>query len=803
MLSSTEFAAYCGQARLCKAAVEYISAVRAGPPSRRVGDTARHNVCARIPSSGIGLTVQAESRTCEAAFVYESELSPEVLEIWDQPIPLQIRRNRGAKGTHVASYTPDFLVLRKAGPALVECKPYAALQKNIANKPDEWSYSGGVPRYLPAHTAAERLGLPHELYVADDTASRHLANLEFLHALQLNPAVNCPDEMVQRILARLHGAPTILELCSAKRGPAPSIVYQLLAESKIFGALRAQLLTQQDVFRLFANRSEAYEFQAQLLQAYRATPEKGGETALAALLSATPRELAHANETYAGIQEVLAGVRKPTRNEYRYLQRISNTSLEAAHPLAACLPRFSDRGNRVPRLTTDQERIVESVIKTHWTSGICKDRSQLLGHVDSACTRHGVQKISKSTLRTRCSKVAPEQVALGRLGVRGYHSTRPPVSAEHATLRCEIPGLIGHVDSTQFDGRVWSECELAKFCEPPWLYVFYDEATSRALGAWIGFGKSDRFGLFLAFRDLVRRQGRLPPYMLQDRGSEYGSVLWEQLQARFNITKYSRPSSAPRFGGLAESALKQINFRIANRLAGATWADQRSRQASGAKKSRATARLELAVIIGEFRNFEFEEFNKTTHGDADGCPDDLWHRGELEYGQVGQLVNIDLPFLIATSVAVDVRLGRQKGLRCGYREYWTEELNQIRRPYKLEEARLDPDLPSTLYVKCKGNWLICHSRDHNALLPLSNEGRFFENYRVRSNSRTSRTEGRHSHERIARRIEQIEASHAATASFELSADQPRTGTTSKETVSNQPEDASVDLEQYADISFSK
>lgn len=453
MLSSTEFAAYCEKARLCAAAVEYISTVRAGPPSRRVGDTARRNVCARIPSVGIGLTIQAESRTCEAAFVYESELSPEVLEVWDQPIPLQIRRDRGAKGTHVASYTPDFLVLRKAGPALVECKPYAALQKNVANKPDEWSYSEGIPRYLPAYAAAERLGLPHEMYVADETASRYLANLEFLHALQLSPSADCPDDIVHRILAILHGGPTILELCSAKCGPAPPIVYQLLAESKIFGALKAQLLTQQDTFRVFANRAEAYDFQAQLLQAYRATPDEGGKTDLAALLRATPRELAHANETYAGIQEVLAGVRKPTRNEYRYLQRLSNTSEGGAHPLVACLPRFSGRGNRVPRLTHDQERIAEEVIKTHWISGICKDKSQLLGHVDSACTRQGVPKISKSTLRNRCSKVAPEQVALGRLGVRGYHSTRPPVSAEHATLRCEIPGLIGHIDSTQFDVR--------------------------------------------------------------------------------------------------------------------------------------------------------------------------------------------------------------------------------------------------------------------------------------------------------------------------------------------------------------
>lgn len=272
MLSSTEFAVYCGRAKLCAAAVEYISAVRAGPPARRVGDTARGNVCARIPSKGIGLTVQAESRTCEALFVYESDLSPDVLEVWDQPMPLQLRRDKGAKGTHVATYTPDFLVLRTDGPALVQCKPHTALERNIATKAEEWSYSEGVPQYIPATTAAKKLGLPHEIYVSDDTAPRYLANLEFLHALQLGHYAELPDDACQRTLEGLQGSPTIRELCSSKRGPEPAVIYQLLARSKIFGALKAQLLSQQDTFRVFADRAEAEEFQARLLQTYRATP---------------------------------------------------------------------------------------------------------------------------------------------------------------------------------------------------------------------------------------------------------------------------------------------------------------------------------------------------------------------------------------------------------------------------------------------------------------------------------------------------------------------------------------------------
>lgn len=799
MLSSTEFEAYCKQTKLSAAAVEYVSAVRAGPPSRRVGDSARGNVCARIPSKKIGLTVQAESRTCEAVFVYEAELSVDVIEIWDQPLRLQLRRSKGAKGTHVSTYTPDYLLLRRDGPVLVECKTAKGLDEKLSNKPNEWSHVEGVPCFIPARVAAEQIGLPHEIYVTDDSASRYLANLEFLHALYLNQPVDISNTACEYVLERLEESPTIYELCNARRGPEPAVIYTLLASSRVFGALKAQLLSQQGTFRVFADRAQAEEFQDHLLQTYRITPDERSETDLSMLLHATPSELAHATKVYTRIQEVLTGARKPTRNDYRYLQRLIDPQASHTHPLAACLPRFHDRGNRVPRLIPDQERIIQDAIQSQWISGRCKDRSQLLGHVDAACTRQDVPKVSKTALRARCIKVAPERVAYGRLGMRGYHSARPPVSAEHATIRCEIPGLIGHIDSTQFDARVWGSFECSRFCEPPWFYVFYDEATDDALGAWLGFGKSDRFALSLAFRDMGSRKLCVPPYIYQDRGGEYGSVFWEQLLPRFNSAKYLRAPSAPRFGGLGETSLKQLNFRIANRLDGATWADQHARSASGKKKSRATARLELELIIQVARNFWFQEWNKTTHGTADGCPDDLYDRGTLEFAQVGHPIIHDLSFLIATSVPVDIRLNERKGLRCGYREYWSDEMNAIARPYKFEEARLDPGTPSILYVKCGGRWIITHSRDHASIQPLSEEGRFFEHYRVRSNSKTSREEGRRSHERISKRMEELEASHAAAAACDKTESDVANRAAPLAAPPCESQVEPVDFDRYADI----
>lgn len=801
-LSESEFAQYCKRNKLSRATAEYVSKVRSSPPSRRVGDHARGNVCGRIPTVAIDETVQAESRQCEALFVYICELSPDALEIWDQPTSIQLRRPTKKGGVHVSAYTADFLVLRTDGPVLFECKTAGELRMKVAEKPDEWSFTSDTPRFVPASFAAEAMGLKHEVYVSDDTAPVHLTNMEYLHALYLADPVPIRDSVQNAITRRLAQEPlTILELCASVRWLEPRMVYTLLVQGKLCGALRAQVLSQQDTFRLFLKPEAAAQFERELIQAYRSAPENDTTTDLAALVEATPTELAHATKIYADLQPVLAGERQPTRTEYRYLARLRSMSATNAHPLAACLPHFAQRGNRISRLTDGQEDLAKAVINRLWKSGVCKHVTQLLGHLDNECDARDIPRISKESLRIRCGRVSPEIVAEGRLGIRGYNAAHPPVPAEHATLRSETPGLISHLDSTLLDCRVWDNLALASFCAPPWIYCVYDEASNRALGAWLGFGKADRFALSLAYRDLVARQGRVPPYFIVDRGAEYGSTFWEVLLASANSTKYKRPSGAPRFGGIVESSLKQINDNLANRLAGATWADQRSRSASGGKKSRATARLELAAIIAAVRWYLFDEWNNTRHGTADGNPNELSQLALPQWGALGSGMKPDLAFLIATAVPVNVSLGKHKGVRCGYREYWSDELNAIRRPYRFEDARLDPATPSVLYVKTKDKWITTFSRDHNLILSLTAEGRFLENYRLRTNAGLARQDQRGSQQRVAERVEMLEMSHAAEAASVAAEATSVSSPTPCIPIPVAPPPAEVDLDACEDIAY--
>jgi len=246
--------------------------------------------------------------------------------------------------------------------------------------------------------------------VSDDRAPVQLANYEYLHAIYLAEPASVRDSVRNAITRKLtKESLTILELCASVRRLEPPTIITLIVQGTLYGAFRAQLLTQPDTFRLFLEAESAARFERELIQVYRSSPEDDTTTDLSVLTQATPTELAHATKIYAALQPVLAGERKPTRTEYRYLARLRSMSATNAHPLASCLPHFARRGNRISRLTDGQEGLAKAVINRLWKSGVCKHVPQLLGHLDNECDAHDIPHISKESLRIRCGRVATEQ----------------------------------------------------------------------------------------------------------------------------------------------------------------------------------------------------------------------------------------------------------------------------------------------------------------------------------------------------------------------------------------------------------
>lgn len=774
MMTNDEFENYAKRIGLSRKAVQCLENIRASPPVRNGGEGALHNVTCRFASRKMGHTIQAESRTCELAFVLESELDADVLEIWDQPIVLSLRRTLPNGRLHVSSHVPDFLVLRGDAVHFWQCKPRSTLEKLLENEPRDWRRIGDVISFLPADTACSTLGLSHKVYAASDMQGVYLANLEVLNACKnITPprtASSCLQRLKQKLIERPMSVAEAIRVC---QGVNPGVVGYWLATKQLYACLRAQSFTELDTFQLYACQEDVLAREPTLLGLRDARLGRDDARVLSPLLTASPSELANALAIFEKFKETMRGERPLKRNERRYRDGIQAALDCGESPIIACLPKFAMRGNRLPRLAPGQLAAMETGIKDYFMSGLERQVTGLLGRVDVECTKHGVEKISLSSLYKRCNVIPTEKLAMARQGVRGYHAARPPVDPRDSTIRSGVAGVVVHIDSTAYDARGWEASALGEYFPQPWIYVAFDELGQRVLGRWVGFGKSDRYALAMCIRDLEARVGFLPSFIISDRGSEYHSTFWQMLAARYLTSLLSRPAGAPRFGGLQENGLKMLNTRVAHRIAGSTLNDQKGRSADGSTKSRATARCAFELLVAGIDDYLFDNYDQAGHGAAPGTPHDLWEESRRQFPEIGTVVTDRAEFEILTSVPVLAEaFKRNKGIRVGYRTYTSDEVQERALVEKALEYRLNPGNPSQLFVQFERGWEVAYSNDCKTLAQINGMQLASETYLPGFFAANNRDTRRTQHERQARRMGELEASAAARPKKSSHQEQP-------------------------------
>ena len=176
MLTDQQFNEYVAAQNLSLSSMEYIQEVRSSQASRMVGIRTINNVVSFVPSKKMGLTLSTESRGPERAFLLMSEYDERVLEIWDQPLPIQILRT-DVNGRKIKRwYTPDFLVLTTDGPVIVEVKSEQSIDALAKRYPQDWIRLGDRSvDYVPGIDAFNGIGIQFKIFVFSNEL-RFLAN---------------------------------------------------------------------------------------------------------------------------------------------------------------------------------------------------------------------------------------------------------------------------------------------------------------------------------------------------------------------------------------------------------------------------------------------------------------------------------------------------------------------------------------------------------------------------------------------------------------------------------------------------
>ncbi|MGH8050547.1 MAG: hypothetical protein ACREPB_07815 [Arenimonas sp.] len=766
MLNDKEFNTYIQEQEVSASATSYIDTTRKSNPAKAAGDGALLNMSCRLASRKMGHIVQAASRTVELPYAIHCELHPTVFEFWDQPRPIRLIRVRLSKKTnkdirHVASYTGDYLTLYGSGPAIVECKSASAYEKLKSKRPSDWSISDSEIVYFPALVAAQNLGLAHIVVMPESHYAIRVNNYELMYACRYSQAPKNEAALLEETRASLADDPkTIAQLCEEVDGLNDSLIIHWLSRFELHSCVRSQLLMERHSAYIYLNADDA-KTRDDFLKAEQ--DRNNGfidSSKLSIVLTCSASALRTGEAHQKKYQEFLDGKRSKTRHERRFPEELIRECINrSGNPLHLFIPNYKCRGNRNDRYSPKQIEIFNKALKQIMASPSRATPTRVLARMDrlSKADPRSIEQVSLESVRLRLKKEDQEKIALAHAGLRGFHGERPPIDPLFGTLRTWVPGLVVHIDSTQWDQRLWKESGFADILPCPWWYGAFDEGSGRCVGASLAFGKSDTFAMSLVMRDMARRLGFLPAFIVTDRGSEFQSILFETLSALCSVSTFLRPAGGARFSSEAENGMRLPNVQMAQRLSGSTFLDKAGRSADGKKKGRYNARMTYQLARQALIWYLFEFFNKNKHGTAPDTPDNLWDEGRLCYPMVGCELLEPQNWAIASSVPVKGTVERLKGIRTYYRTYSSNELSEaLKRNETPSRNRIDPEIPTLMYSTIHGQVIKAHDRQHLRLSSLPTEAQVAEQFLHRLRAKENSNDRREQRMKLDTRLDQME-----------------------------------------------
>jgi putative transposase len=191
--SSVDLESYIASHNLQPETADYLRGASKGL-SRNVGTSGYASIKTEYQSPKMGTVVNTESRTGELAFALHLDHDADVIGYYEQPPAVDCHRVLKSGKGRLTTYRPDFLVLHKEGPCVIQIKPKNKLDE-LAERSSDWILEGETYRDLAAERGLSSIGLPHKVVCISQLSKLRTANIALLLQSLDEPF---PDETLTR-----------------------------------------------------------------------------------------------------------------------------------------------------------------------------------------------------------------------------------------------------------------------------------------------------------------------------------------------------------------------------------------------------------------------------------------------------------------------------------------------------------------------------------------------------------------------------------------------------------------------------
>lgn len=366
------------------------------------------------------------------------------------------------------------------------------------------------------------------------------------------------------------------------------------------------------------------------------------------------------------------------------------------------------QGNKCRKITDTAIEHIEAVFYAHWAQPKRKRMKTIYGELRTLCRESGVEPPSLKTFRLEFAKLRSHKNLAKRLGEKGAYSEEPEYLAlEYTTPRHgNRPFHIGHIDHTPLD-IVLSDKDHKQTIITIWLTLLLDAYSRKVLAFFLSFDTPSYRSNMMVIRECVRTHGRLPDFIVVDRGSDFESTYFEQALARFERHKKTRPGAKPKFGSLIERFFRTTAEEFVYSLMGNTQAYENFRQVSPevAPARHAIWTFErLAVRLEEY----FDRVYHKNHHETLGCsPEQMYLVGLSLAGSRSHTVipyNRDFLILTCPSTPKGTAHVTQHGVKINYLFYKSPVFNVPGNKGKDVPVRYEPYNRGIAYAYVENQW---------------------------------------------------------------------------------------------------
>ena len=755
------------------------------------------NVITLLASRKMQREISTESRSLEffAALGYEHDAK--VLEFYPQPCELRLELMDDVNGEiHSVRHIPDFLVLRRDGVSLIEWKSEAHLQRLAEKYP--WRFQRDAEGRWYAPLIEQQLadwGIAYRIQTNADIIVRRKENLLALEDYFHPGAEPCPTEVLQRVrealqedqalyLADLYGKPFDCTPDQILKGIADGELVADLDREQVTAPRRCRVYRDAAVRELLAGYVpdseksvpapydipmvpgmvfvyEGQRFVVALVgeKSLVLTDAAGKQTTLGfdwfvanrkdilitegpSLAGQFTQELSQYTEG-----ELLAALKRQElllqpdgaseRNKRRWRQNVQAAQLNGTHEALALVPRTRFRGNREARLSQDQEDNLQQVISNEWLNNRAPNYKSCYRHLENACDSAGVVTPSYPTLISRIKSLDHTKSTRIRYGKRRAYQEGDFVNilSYDTPVHGSRPFQYCHIDHTQLDIELINS-RTGKNMGRPWFSMAVDSYTRRILGIYLSYDPPSYQSTMMVLRDIVRRHGRLPQFIVVDNGTDFKSINFKMFLKSIGIHLRFRPAGRPRHGAVMERLFGRGHSEYVHNLSGNTKATKQVRTTTGKYLPARMAEWTLEAMYFGLEYWAFTYYDQDLHPALGLSPREAQDKGIAETGSRAHrhlICNTD--FLIATCPTVDRegvrKVDRQRGVKFDDHFFSAPELRDLKVAGSKVPVRYDPWDHSTVYAYVNHRWVRCINTTLASMGPMTVAERsaMFEEYR--------------------------------------------------------------------------